>query len=352
MRRSLMLLGIALQATSIQLQHAAEPADSVVALAPDPLYSRIDAEFHVRFPGATVLKVERKENDHITGNLLEFTVGIAKSRSDVFYKLTIADALNKKYDIVFDSSAELVATDKYKTTFENLPQYVQSAIGGRSNSGGSSDPLDAKLEKGVFKVWGKLDGKKISVEIPALAQSAKPSTSPADVVNLAQKPNARPQEPAPDVIEHPVAPLAPTSKAEIAAAIDGPFRAMFPDATILHVDHKDHNTNVTVHVFSIGGGDSKYELTLADSLNKKFKVVYNESGQLIAASSYLAPFSRLPRSVQAAIEQTTAVPDRSVVLEVRVEHKTLLQAEHEEYKVSGKINGVKVSVEVPVYLDR
>jgi len=322
---------------------AAEPDESAVPRR-DQTYNTIDLACRSRFPGATLIKVDRREKEGRDGDIFILSWGFSGSKNEVLYKLTLSDTLNKKFDVVFNSHAELLATEKYKTTFDALPKAVQAAIEAKApNSSGSPDALDARLEHGVYKVSGKINGKKVNVEV-----NVGVIAPPEQIATLKKEAEKRAADEKPADVVSLDRPVVRSGKPEIAARVDGPFRAMFPDATVIHVDHKD-STNVTIHVFSIGGGDSKYELTLSDPLNKKFKVVYSDTGHLMSATTFIAPFERLPREVQKAVEQLAPVVDPNETLEVRVDHKSLSQTEHEEYKISGKVNGVKISVEVPIY---
>ena len=324
---------------SALLHAAAPPEDPYAPGTPDPVFTNIDAVYRTRFKGANLLKVERKEKFH---NSVDNMIMLFPGKTEVVYKLTLSDPLNKKFDVVFASDTELVATEKYRTTCDALPPSVQSAIEKQvANAAGSQEPLEARLEKGIYKVSGKINGKKVNVETPYTDTAALLQSSPPPQLGRTPPPEVERK-----VVPPPEAPTRPGEKPEIAAQIDGPFRALFKDATILHIDHKE-TPNVTIHVFSVGGG-SKYELTLSDPLNKKFKVVYTDSGRLYSATNFQMAFERLPEEVQSAIEKVTSVSDRNVLLDVRVDHKSLLPSDQGEYKVSGKINGTKISLDVPI----
>lgn len=130
---------------------------------------------------------------------------------------------------------------------------------------------------------------------------------------------------------------------EIDPKVDGPFRALFKDANLLDIKRKE-STDWFAMSLSIGGGKIvTYELTLSDTLNKKFKATYSRSGELLHTDTYRTPIANLPAEVQVAVAKLFP----SANLETVVEAKCKYLKEGRGFQLSGKIDGVKLDVEIP-----
>jgi len=130
--------------------------------------------------------------------------------------------------------------------------------------------------------------------------------------------------------------------AEIAPNIDGPFRSLFKDANVINIERREVTNWLTI---SMGLGSHKdvyYDLILSDGLNKKFKVSFKDSGELVHSDTYKTRVAQLPAFVQNAVEAQAPGTPGDTMIEAKV--KYLRQGRG--YKISGKANGTKISVEV------
>ncbi|HLX61809.1 MAG TPA: hypothetical protein VKX17_11050 [Planctomycetota bacterium] len=156
---------------------------SIVALvltsvaAASEVSEKVDGPFRILFTDARLLDVKRKEST----DWFSYSISVGgASAKIVTYELTLSDDLNKKFKVTFNDQGKLTHADKYSTRMGSLPQVVQSAIEKSAPSAGADAVVEARvsyLRDGFYgyKIAGKLDGKKLELEVPIVPSKIVPT---------------------------------------------------------------------------------------------------------------------------------------------------------------------------------
>ena len=114
---------------------------------------------------AKVLKLERRKQFNVVGVMMWDVPGAAWEET---IRITLSDDLNKKYKAEFGKWHDLLSFDKCRVRLEAVPAAVMEALKKWAPEAEWNSVADAQKkykEKSLFKIEGRLGGKKIKAEI-------------------------------------------------------------------------------------------------------------------------------------------------------------------------------------------
>jgi hypothetical protein len=242
-------------------------------------------DWAVRCNNAIITRLEDKEDINVISSIKS----LDKNTSNRRYEISFKDSWGESFQIACSMDGELRYESRHKIPLKVVPPAVREAAEKWAPHATWDDTAMAETPRGketVFEISGELSDRKIKCEVLQSGTFVKSSKLP--VVQEARNPKGAPQE--------------EVKKGELPQAIKTAFAERYKDAVIVKFkSNADTWLMSTVGAFDLIS--EKYELTAADKLNEKFKLVYTPAGKLYEEQEHDIALDAVPANVVEAAKK-------------------------------------------------